>query len=232
MSGADKTDRTTNEKRGNVAISKQNIAVAIIEDDQGIRETLLRLLEGTSGFHCVGVFSTGEEALRRLPKLNPDVVLVDINLPKLSGIGVVAALKPSVPAMQFLVLTVYEDSAKIFQALAAGASGYLLKRVPPDQLIEAIREVHAGGSPMTSSIARQVVQSFHRMGQAQQESENLSPREQEILDLLVDGYLYKEIADKLSIGRETVRTHIRRIYDKLHVRTRTEAVVKHLRRAD
>lgn len=205
------------------------INVAIVEDDQGIRETLVRLLDGTPGFRCVGTFATGEEAMLRLPKLNPAVVLVDINLPKMSGIELVAVLKARVTKMQFLVLTVYEDSAKIFQALAAGASGYLLKRVPPAKLLEAIKEVDEGGSPMSSSIARQVVQSFHRMGEAKKESENLSPREQEILQLLVDGFLYKEIADKLNIGRETVRTYIRRIYEKLHVRTRTEAVVKHLR---
>lgn len=206
-----------------------SITVAVVEDDQGIRETLVRLLDGAPGFRCLGAFSTGEEALQRLPKLHPAVVLVDINLPKMSGIDLVAALKAGETAMQFLVLTVYEDSAKIFQALAAGASGYLLKRVPPAKLLEAIREVREGGSPMSSSIARQVVQSFHRMGAAKRESDNLSPREQEILQLLVDGFLYKEIAEKLNIGRETVRTYIRRIYEKLHVRTRTEAVVKHLR---
>lgn len=205
------------------------ITVAIVEDDQGIRETLVRLLDGTPGFRCVGAFATGEEALQRLPKLSPAVVLVDINLPKMSGIDLVAALKAAETKIQFLVLTVYEDSAKIFQALAAGASGYLLKRVPPAKLLEAIREVREGGSPMSGSIARQVVQSFHRMGAAKKESDNLSPREQEILQLLVDGFLYKEIAEKLNIGRETVRTYIRRIYEKLHVRTRTEAVVKHLR---
>jgi len=205
------------------------ITVAIVEDDQGIRETLIRLLDGAPGFRCLGTFATGEEALLWLPKMAPAVVLVDINLPKMSGIDLVAALKASDTAMHFLVLTVYEDSAKIFQALAAGASGYLLKRVPPAKLLEAVREVHEGGSPMSSSIARQVVQSFHRMGSAKRESDNLSPREQEILQLLTDGFLYKEIAEKLSIGRETVRTYIRRIYEKLHVRTRTEAVVKHLR---
>ena len=205
------------------------ITVAIVEDDQGIRETLVRLLAEAKGFRCLGAFATGEEALQRLPKITPSVVLVDINLPKMSGIDLVAALKASDTAMHFLVLTVYEDSAKIFQALAAGASGYLLKRVPPAKLLEAVREVHEGGSPMSSSIARQVVQSFHRMGSAKRESDNLSPREQEILQLLTDGFLYKEIAEKLNIGRETVRTYIRRIYEKLHVRTRTEAVVKHLR---
>jgi len=205
------------------------ITVAIVEDNQGIRETLIRLLDGTPDFRCVGAFATGEEALQRLPRLKPAVVLVDINLPKMSGIELVAALKTEETKMHFLVLTVYEDSEKIFQALAAGASGYLLKRVQPAKLLEAIKEVREGGSPMSSSIARQVVQSFHRMGEAKKESENLSPREQEILQLLTDGFLYKEISDKLNIGRETVRTYVRRIYEKLHVRTRTEAVVKHLR---
>ncbi len=205
------------------------ITVALVEDDRGIRETMTRLLDGTPGFRCVGAFDTGEEALQRLPSLKPAVVLVDINLPKMSGIELVAALKTEETKMLFLVLTVYEDSTKIFQALSAGASGYLLKRVSPDKLLEAIKEVREGGSPMSSSIARQVVQSFHRMGEAKRESENLSTRELEILQLLTDGYLYKEIADKLNIGRETVRTYVRRIYEKLHVRTRTEAVVKHLR---
>jgi DNA-binding NarL/FixJ family response regulator len=205
------------------------ITVALVEDDQGIRETMTRLLDGTPGFRCVGAFVTGEEALQRLPKLKPAVVLVDINLPKMSGIELVAALKREETKMHFLVLTVYEDSTKIFQALAAGASGYLLKRVQPAKLLEAIREVREGGSPMSSSIARQVVQSFHRMGEAKKESENLSAREQEILQLLTDGLLYKEISEKLNIGRETVRTYVQRIYEKLQVRTRTEAVVKHLR---
>lgn len=207
----------------------KTINVAVIEDDLGIRETLARLLEVSEGVRCVGTFATGEAALRELPATNPDVVLVDINLPGISGIDVVAALKIKHPELLFLVLTVYEDSSKIFQALAAGANGYLLKRVAPARLLEAIREVHEGGAPMSSSIARQVVKSFHRMGTAQQEDGNLSPRETQILELLTDGFLYKEIAEQLGIGLETVRTHIRRIYDKLHVRTRTEAVVKHLR---
>ncbi len=207
----------------------EQITVAVVEDDQGIRETLERLLDGAPGFSFLGALASGEEALQRLPELNPAVVLVDINLPGMSGIDLVATLKADKTTMQFLVLTVYEDSVKIFQALAAGASGYLLKRVPPAKLLEAIREVHEGGSPMSGSIARQVVQSFHHMGVARKDSDNLSPREQEILQLLTDGFLYKEIAEKLNIGRETVRTHIRRIYEKLHVRTRTEAVVKHLR---
>ena len=205
------------------------LTVAIVEDDAGIRDNLARLIDGAQGFRCLGVFATGEEALTRLPKLRPAVVLVDINLPRMSGIELVGALKAEHPALQFLMLTVYEDSTKIFQALTAGASGYLLKRVAPERLLEAIREVHQGGSPMSGSIARQVVQSFYRMGQAQEESANLSPREQEILQLLADSFLYKEIAERLGIGKETVRTHVRHIYDKLHVRTRTEAVVKYLR---
>lgn len=206
----------------------KTINVAVIEDDKGIRETLVRLLNASEGLNCVGAFASGEDALKKVAALKSEVVLVDINLPGISGIDVVAALKSRHPAMLFLVLTVYEDSTKIFQALAAGANGYLLKRVPPARLLESIRDVYEGGAPMSSSIARQVVQSFHRMGETKQKEENLSPRENQILQLLTDGYLYKEIADQLGIGFETVRTHIRRIYDKLHVRTRTEAVVKHL----
>lgn len=205
------------------------LTVAIVEDDASIRDNLARLIDGAQGFRCLGVFAIGEEALARLPKLRPAVVLVDINLPRMSGIELVGALKAEHPALQFLMLTVYEDSTKIFQALTAGASGYLLKRVAPERLLEAIREVHQGGSPMSGSIARQVVQSFYRMGQAKVDADNLSPREQEILQLLADSFLYKEIAERLGIGKETVRTHVRHIYDKLHVRTRTEAVVKYLR---
>ena len=205
------------------------ITVALVEDDAGIRENLARLIDGAPGFRCVGVFATGEEALSRLRGLCPGVVLVDINLPQMSGIELVASLKASEPSLQFLMLTVYENSDKIFQALTAGASGYLLKRVPPGRLLEAIREVHEGGSPMSASIARQVVQSFHRLGRAKAESGNLSPREQEVLQMLAESFLYKEIADKLGLGKETVRTHVRHIYEKLHVRTRTEAVVKYLR---
>jgi len=203
--------------------------VCIVDDDKGFRENLARFVDGAPGFRCIGTFATAEEALRQIPKQRPDVVLMDINLPRMSGIECSARLKQIDPAVQILMLTVYEDSDKIFQALTAGASGYLVKRVAPEKLLDAIREVHAGGSPMSSHIARKVVQFFHHQGPSKKESENLSPREKEILDLIVAGYLYKEIADRLGIGLETVRTHVQHIFQKLHVRTRTEAVVKYLR---
>jgi len=212
-----------------VAKSDNVTNTVVVEDDAGIRDNLLRLLRGEKGLRCLAAFGTGEEALSNIPRMRPDVVLVDINLPGMSGIELVAALKQRDPSTQCLMLTVYENSRKVFQALAAGACGYILKRAPSARLIEAIREVHRGGSPMTGSIARLVVQSFHSPGTPGQETQKLSPREEEILDLLAAGLLYKEIAAKLDIGQETVRTHIRYIYEKLQVHTRTEAVVKYLR---
>ena len=168
--------------------------------------------------------------MREIPREKPDVVLMDINLPDLSGIECVRRLKAEYPDLQIMMLTMYEDSEQVFQALAAGASGYLVKRTPPGQLIEALKEVHQGGSPMSMQIARMVVDSFHHMGPARDETANLTPREEEILSHLAKGLRYKEIADTLFISVETVRSHLRRIYEKLHVRSRTEAVVKYLRK--
>lgn len=209
--------------------NKNQIRVSLVEDNGGLRNSLERILSSSEGMTLEGVFSDGESAVAGLHAVSPDVVLVDINLPGISGIDVIREAKASMPRAQFLVLTVYDDPSRIFQALAAGANGYLLKRVDPRELLDAIRELHGGGSPMSGSVARKVVQSFHRMGVSKNETENLSPRETEILQLLAEGYLYKEIAEKCAIGIETVRTYIRRIYDKLHVRTRTEAVIKHLK---
>ncbi|MDE3068768.1 MAG: response regulator transcription factor, partial [Verrucomicrobiota bacterium] len=175
-------------------------------------------------------YANDEDALARLPHDKPDVVLMDINLPGMNGVECVRQLKPLAPQVQVMMLTVYEDTENIFNALAAGASGYLLKRTPGRELLEAIREVHRGGSPMTTHIARKVVSSFQRTPAAATSAEALSPREQEVLDCLAQGFLYKEIADKLGISYETVHTYIRRIYEKLQVRTRTEAVAKFLRR--
>lgn len=206
------------------------IRVALVEDDKGIRETLAELLKVSDGFSFCGMFADGESAVEQLPKLDTDVALVDINLPGISGIDVIMTLHATCPNLQFLVLTVYDDNDKIFRALAAGAGGYLLKREAPSKLLESIRDIQRGGAPMSASIARQVVQSFHKMGARQEPSENLSPREEEILKMLAEGDLYKEIAEKLGIHLETVKTHIKRIYEKLHVRSRTEAVVKHLLR--
>lgn len=205
--------------------------VAIVEDDAGIRDNLVALLNGSPGYRCVGACGSAEESLAQIPHWRPDVVLMDINLPKMSGIECVARLKARLPELLVLMLTVYEDGDSIFRALKAGASGYLIKRVATDKLLEAIDDVCTGGSPMSCQIARKVVQYFHQAGPSDEVSENLSPRETEILELLVAGCFFKEIADRLGISGETVRTHVNHIYRKLHVRSRTEAVVKYLRTA-
>jgi DNA-binding NarL/FixJ family response regulator len=201
--------------------------VAIVEDDPGLRHQLLRIIESTPDLECVGACSSAEEALRDIPGRNPDVVLMDIQLPRMSGIQCVAELKRMAPEMQFIMVTVYEDSDRIFKALKAGASGYLVKSGPPGQLVEAIRDVFSGGSPMSSHIARKVVQHFHLLGPAPEAANNLSPREQQVLSLLASGYLYKEIGARLNIGVETVRTYVKSICQKMHVRSRIEAVAKH-----
>jgi len=206
------------------------ISVSIVEDNDQLRGTLARVISRTEGFKCVSHYANAEAALAGLPKDNPEVVLMDINLPGMNGVECVRQLKQLAPKIQAVMLTVYEDTDNIFAALAAGASGYLLKRTKSAELLEAIREVHQGGSPMTTHIARKVTQSFQKAGPSPQPTENLSQREQEVLDCLSHGFLYKEIADKLGISYETVHTYIRRIYEKLQVRTRTEAVAKFLRR--
>ena len=204
--------------------------ISIVEDNDKLRVTLAKVIDRAEGFHCVSHYPSAEAALENLPVVKPDVVLMDINLPGINGVECVRKLKVLLPKTQVMMLTVYEDTDNIFAALAAGASGYMLKRTPAKELLEAIHEVLRGGSPMTTHIARKVVQSFQRAPSAGQTTEDLSAREQEVLDLLSQGFMYKEIADKLGISFETVRTYIRRIYEKLHVRTRTEAVAKVLRR--
>ncbi len=206
------------------------INVSIVEDNEQLRTTLARVIAKTDGFQCVSAYGTAEEALAGLPKDGPHVVLMDINLPGMNGVECVRRLKPVAPDTQIIMLTVYEDTENIFNALAAGATGYLLKRTPRSELLDAIRDVRQGGSPMTAHIARKVVQSFQRAGTSTQPTENLSEREQQVLDCLSQGLIYKEIAEKLGISYETVHTYIRRIYEKLQVRTRTEAVAKFLRR--
>jgi DNA-binding NarL/FixJ family response regulator len=206
------------------------ITVSIVEDNEQLRTTLARVINRAEGFRCVSHYGTAEAALEGLPKDAPEVVLMDINLPGINGVECVQRLKQTAPNILVVMLTVYEDTENIFAALAAGAAGYLLKRTKSAELLEAIREVHRGGSPMTTHIARKVTQSFHKAGPSQQPTENLSEREQEVLDCLSQGFLYKEIAEKLGISYETVHTYIRRIYEKLQVRTRTEAVAKFLRR--
>jgi DNA-binding NarL/FixJ family response regulator len=204
--------------------------VSIVEDNDQLRATLARLINREEGFHSVSQYGNAEAAIEALPNDKPNVVLMDINLPGLNGVECVRKLKPLMPQTQFVMLTAYEDTENIFNALAAGAAGYLLKRAPRAELLDALREVCRGGSPMTTHIARKVVQSFQKAGQSPQPTENLSTREQEVLDCLSQGFLYKEIAEKLGISYETVHTYIRRIYEKLQVRTRTEAVAKFLRR--
>lgn len=206
------------------------ISVSIVEDNEGLRGTLARVLARAEGLTCLSQYPTAEAALESLPHDRPDVVLMDINLPGMNGVECTRQLKQILPNTQILMLTVYEDTENIFNALAAGATGYMLKRTPRAELLAAIRDVLQGGSPMTAHIARKVVQSFQNRGPSPQPAENLSQREQEVLDCLSQGFLYKEIADKLGISYETVHTYIRRIYEKLQVRTRTEAVAKFLRR--
>jgi DNA-binding NarL/FixJ family response regulator len=212
------------------------ITVSIVEDSEQLRSTLARMIGRAEGFQCLGDYGTAEDALEAIPKNPPNVVLMDINLPGMNGVECVRKLKQLTPGTQVVMLTAYEDTENIFNSLAAGASGYLLKRSKSAEILEAIRDVQNGGSPMTTHIARKVVQSFQASAAAvapataAEPSEELSPREQEVLDLLSQGFMYKEISDKLGISFETVRTYIRRIYEKLHVRTRTEAVAKALRR--
>jgi DNA-binding NarL/FixJ family response regulator len=206
------------------------IRVAIVEDSRSIRESLARIIELSPGFCCVGAVGTGEEALAELPGRPPHVVLMDINLPGMSGIECTGQLRRAMPAVQVIMLTVYEDNEKIFKALRAGARGYLLKRagMEPPRLLEAIRDVHSGGAPMNSAIARKVVEAFQEPAEAGETLEPLSRREREILELLCSGYANKEIADSLHLSIETVRDYLKSIYDKLHVRSRTEAVLKAL----
>lgn len=207
-----------------------SITVSIVEDNDKLRETLARLLDRSDGFRCLSQYANAEDALKDLPQVRPNVVLMDINLPGINGVECVRQLKQLVPETQVMMLTVYEDTENIFNALTAGANGYMLKRTSGKELLEAIREVHRGGSPMTMHIARKVVQSLQQTSATAQPAENLSPREQEVLDFLSQGLLYKEISEKMGISYETVHTYIRRIYEKLQVRTRTEAVAKFLRR--
>jgi DNA-binding NarL/FixJ family response regulator len=207
----------------------ESIRVSIVEDDARVRGSFSRLLDQAAGFSCVSQHSSAEDALDALPAVRPHVILMDINLPGKSGVECIPDLKTLLPDAQIVMLTVYEDTDLIFGALSAGATGYLLKRTPTDELLRGIRDVHRGGSPMTSHIARKVVQ-FLRQPPPGSAEGALSPREREVLDYLSRGYLYKEIAAELSLSYDTVHTYVRRIYEKLQVHSRTEAVAKHLSR--
>jgi DNA-binding NarL/FixJ family response regulator len=205
------------------------IKVAIVEDDEGIRTSLAAMVRRAPSLRWAGDYADAEAALKEIPRCPPDVVLMDINLPGINGVECVRQLKASLPAVQFLMLTVYEDSDSLFNSLKAGASGYLLKRTASSKLLEAIRDVHEGGSPMTPQLARRVVQYFSRQPEGDSSLSRLTPGEKDFLDQLAKGYAYKEIADRMSISIDTVRSYVRTVYEKLHVHSRTEAVVKYLR---
>ena len=210
-------------------VESMPISVAIVEDDAPLRASLSGILQRAPNCRCVGAFASAEDALRQIPALAPQVVLMDINLPGMDGVQCVRRLAEILPRAQIVMLTVHEDPDTIFESLSAGASGYLLKPVRAAELLAAVKDVYAGGAPMTSNIARKVVQSFKRAGSEAGEDRQLSPRERDVLDYLVKGYSYKEAADQMGISYSTVHTHIEHIYHKLHVQSRAQAVAKYLR---
>ena len=215
------------------------IRVAVVEDDARLRRTFVDVLESSTEFRCVGAFATGAEAVDGIPKLAPDVVIMDVNLPDTTGVECVKILAPQLPATQILMVTVYQDPDTTFQALAAGAHGYLVKPVLSERLLEAIREIRAGGVPMSRTIARKVIETFRsreaaetagtsaaRSPAASPDVESLTSREQQVLELLVEGFSYKEISQRLGISTSTVGTYVQRIYEKLHVSSRREIMAR------
>jgi DNA-binding NarL/FixJ family response regulator len=202
-------------------------SVVVVEDDGELRKQLVELLGTVSDIRCVGAFASGEEALKEIPGLKPNVVLMDIQLPRMSGIRCVAELKKLIPELRVIMVTIYEDSDRIFKALKAGANGYLIKSSHALQILEAVRDVDGGGSPMSSHIASKVVEHFHIIGPSSEAETNLSPREEQVLNLLCAGFIYKEIADKMNIKVTTVRYFVQNACQKLHVRNRVEAVARH-----
>lgn len=210
--------------------SQKAITLAIVEDDRPTRETLVALLASEQRFRCIGNYATAEDAIADLPKNPPEIVLIDINLPRMNGIECAGRLKTLLPQLRILMLTTYEDSDKIVRSLRAGANGYLLKKLINMDLLTAIEQVHTGGAPMSAPVAQKVVAYFHDSSSAASELDQLTPREREILELLSTGCLYKQIGDRLNISFSTVRAHLRNIYEKLHVQSRTEAAVKFLQR--
>ena len=200
--------------------------IAIVDDDDSVRRSLTGMLQRTHGIKCIGDFESAEKALAEIPRLAPQILLMDINLPGMDGVECVRRLASLAPQTRIIMLTVHDDTNAIFNSLAAGASGYLLKPVRAAELVAAVRDIFAGGAPMTSNIARKVVQSFKQNPPASQATEGLSPRELAVLECLTQGFVYKEIAEHLEISYSTVRTHIERIYEKLHVRSRSQAVAK------
>ena len=207
---------------------KKTVRVVLVEDKPGVRDSWVKLINSLSGFTCVQTCVSGEDALRVIPSVNPDVVLMDIFLPRMSGIECTARLKLALPKIQILMLTAVEDDELVFMALEAGADGYLLKRTKPEDLRAAMVDVMAGGAPMTSEVARRVVESFRRASKQMKPDVRLTVREEEVLILLSKGYANKEIASQLSISPETVGSHLKHIYEKMHVRSRTEAVARYM----
>ncbi len=203
------------------------ISIAVVDDDESVRSALANAVDGFAGCKCVGRFSSGDDALAGIPLNPPDVVLMDINMPGMNGIQCAGRLRALHPAIEIIMLTVYQDADSIFNSLAAGANGYLLKRAGREELLAAIHQVLAGGSPMSSQIARKVVQTFRQPVPVENQTAKLSAREQEVLALLAKGFLYKEIALQLHISYDTVHNYIRRIYEKLRVRSRGQAVAKY-----
>jgi DNA-binding NarL/FixJ family response regulator len=204
------------------------ITISIVDDEKELCQSIATFVNGAPGFRCASMYHSGEAALKHLPADRPDVVLMDIHMMGMSGIECVKRLKAMMPQMQIMMLTVYEDTDQIFQALSAGASGYMLKRSTPRKLLEAISDVHEGGSPMSSPIARKVVASFQRNKPKDGRQTHFTSREQSVLDCLAHGLTYKQTADQLSISIPTIRSYLRRIYEKLHVQSRTEAVAKYM----
>jgi DNA-binding NarL/FixJ family response regulator len=207
----------------------ESIRVVLIEDHRVTREGLAQLISGSPGFHVAGRYASGEEALKQILGERPDVVLTDIGLPGMSGIEVVARVREILPRVPILVLTVHGEDRHVFDALCRGACGYLLKDVAPARLLDAIRELHAGGAPMSPEIARRVVHMFQKFAPAPAEESRLSVRQVEVLQLLAEGHSYKGCADRLALSLDTVRFHVRQIYDHLHVHSKSEAVRKALK---
>jgi DNA-binding NarL/FixJ family response regulator len=200
--------------------------VALVEDDRGLREQLLEVLGTDAEIQCLGVFGSAEDGLKEIPRMKPDVVLMDIQLPGMSGIECVAELRRIMPSVNVIMVTVYEDNGRIFKALKAGANGYIIKSRLSEDLLQAIRDVFKGGAPMSIHIARKVVNYFHSMGPSRTADKDLSAREDQVLKLLASGFIYKEIGEKLNISVETVRSHVKNICEKMHERGRIEAVAK------
>lgn len=214
--------------KGDAGAGRSPVRVALVEDKRDVRESWSRLINSLPGFSCICTCATGEEAVHAIPAAHPDVILMDIFLPRMSGIECTARLKPILPRTPIVILTTSDDDEMVFLALQAGADGYLLKRIKPGDLRVALLDVLSGGAPMTSEIARRVVESFRRRGRGVDESVSLTAREEETLSLLTKGYANKEIADQLGLSIETVRSHLKHIYEKLHVRSRAEAVARYM----